>query len=120
MRACIQHKLFAEYPQLKLFYIGQNFRYERGQKGRYRQHQQLGIEAFGASDAAIDAEVILLAMAFFREAGITDQELHINSVRLNEPIPISWADCEAIESILGFHEAVCIQKMAHEAITPIS
>src|SRR5205085_11587637 len=37
VRACIQHKLFAEYPQLKLFYIGPNFRYERGQKGRYRQ-----------------------------------------------------------------------------------
>ena len=80
VRACIQHKLFAEHPQLKLFYIGQNFRYERGQKGRYRQHQQLGIEAFGASDPAIDAEVILLAMTFFQEVGITDQELHINSV----------------------------------------
>ena len=39
VRACIQHKLFNEYPQLKLFYVGQNFRYERGQKGRYRQHQ---------------------------------------------------------------------------------
>jgi len=80
VRACIQHKLFAEYPQLKLFYIGQNFRYERGQKGRYRQHQQLGVEVFGASDAAVDAEVILLAMTFLREVGITDQELHINSV----------------------------------------
>jgi histidyl-tRNA synthetase len=80
VRACLQHKLFAEHPQLKLYYIGQNFRYERGQKGRYRQHQQLGIEAFGASDPAVDAEVILLAMTLFREIGITDQELHVNSV----------------------------------------
>jgi histidyl-tRNA synthetase len=80
VRACIQHKLFAEHSQLKLFYIGQNFRYERGQRGRYRQHQQLGVEMFGASDPAVDAEVILLAMTFFREIGITDQELHINSV----------------------------------------
>jgi histidyl-tRNA synthetase len=87
VRACIQHKLFAEYPQLKLFYIGQNFRYERGQKGRYRQHQQLGIEAFGASDAAVDAEVILLAMTFFREVGITEQELHINSVGTSSSRP---------------------------------
>ena len=87
VRACIQHKLFSEYPQLKLFYIGQNFRYERGQKGRYRQHQQLGIEAFGATDPAIDAEVILLAMTFFLEAGITDQELHINSVGTPESRP---------------------------------
>lgn len=80
VRACLEHSLFAEYPQLKLYYVGQNFRYERGQKGRYRQHEQLGVEAFGAADPAIDAEVILLAMTFFRELGITEQELHINSV----------------------------------------
>ena len=80
VRACLEHKLFAEHPVLKLYYIGQNFRYERGQKGRYRQHQQLGVEVFGASDPAIDAEVILLAMEFYRALGVVDQELHINSV----------------------------------------
>ena len=80
VRAALQHGLFAQHPLLKLFYIGQNFRYERGQKGRYRQHQQLGVEVFGASDAAIDAEVILLAMQVYRELGVTEQELHINSV----------------------------------------
>ncbi len=80
VRACLEHKLFAEHPVLKLYYVGQNFRYERGQKGRYRQHQQLGVEAFGASDPAIDAEVILLAMEFYRALGVVDQELHINSV----------------------------------------
>jgi histidyl-tRNA synthetase len=80
VRACLEHKLFAEHPVLKLYYIGQNFRFERGQKGRYRQHQQLGVEVFGASDPAIDAEVILLAMEFYRELGVVDQELHLNSV----------------------------------------
>lgn len=80
VRACLEHGLFAEHPLLKLYYIGQNFRYERGQKGRYRQHQQLGVEVFGASDPAVDAEVILLAMDFFRALGITEQELRINSV----------------------------------------
>ena len=80
VRACLEHKLFAEHPVLKLYYVGQNFRYERGQKGRYRQHQQLGVEVFGASDPAIDAEVILLAMEFYRALGIVDQELRINSV----------------------------------------
>ncbi len=86
-RACIQHNLFAEHPLLKLYYVGQNFRYERGQKGRYRQHQQLGVEAFGAEDPAIDAEVISLAMDFYRELGITEQELHINSVGTPESRP---------------------------------
>ena len=80
VRAALEHKLFAEHPVLKLYYIGQNFRYERGQKGRYRQHQQLGVEVFGASDPAIDAEVILLSMEFYRALGVVDQELRINSV----------------------------------------
>lgn len=79
-RACIEHNLFTEHPLLKLYYIGQNFRYERGQRGRYRQHQQLGVEVFGAEDPAIDAEVILLAMEFYRELGVKDQELRLNSV----------------------------------------
>jgi histidyl-tRNA synthetase len=80
VRACLEHKLFAAHPVLKLYYVGQNFRYERGQKGRYRQHQQLGVEVFGASDPAIDAEVILLSMEFYRALGVVDQELRINSV----------------------------------------
>ncbi len=80
VRACLQHNLFNDHPVLKLYYIGQNFRYERGQKGRYRQHQQLGVEVFGSEDAAVDAEVIQLAMEFYRTVGITEQELRINSV----------------------------------------
>jgi histidyl-tRNA synthetase len=80
VRACIEHKLFNEHPVLKLYYIGQNFRYERGQRGRYRQHQQLGVEVFGVADPAVDAEVILLAMRFFEELGISGLELRINSV----------------------------------------
>lgn len=80
VRACLEHGLFSDHPVLKLYYVGQNFRYERGQKGRYRQHQQLGVEVFGAVDPAIDAEVIQLAMEFYRTIGITDQALKINSV----------------------------------------
>ncbi len=87
VRACIEHQLFATNPLLKLYYVGQNFRYERGQRGRYRQHEQLGVEVFGASDPAIDAEVILLAMDFYRALGVTQQELHVNSVGTPESRP---------------------------------
>ncbi len=80
VRACIQENLLVDNPVLKMYYIGQNFRYERGQVGRYRQHQQLGVEAFGASDPAIDAEVITLAMSFYRMLGVTEMELRVNSV----------------------------------------
>ena len=79
-RACLQENLLTDNPILKMYYIGQNFRYERGQKGRYRQHQQLGVEAFGAEDPAIDAEVITLAMDFYRTLGIVEMELRVNSV----------------------------------------
>jgi histidyl-tRNA synthetase len=84
VRSCLEHKLFNEHPVLKLYYIGQNFRYERGQRGRYRQHQQLGVEAFGSADPAIDAEVILLAMEFYRELGIGGQQIRINSLGTKE------------------------------------
>ncbi len=80
VRACIEHGLFGEHSLLKLYYVGQNFRYERGQKGRYRQHQQLGIEVFGGSDPSVDAEVISVAMAFYRAVGIQKLTLHINSL----------------------------------------
>ncbi len=80
VRACIQNRLLIDYPMLKLYYIGQNFRAERGQKGRYRQHQQLGVEAFGVADPQVDAEVISLAVTFYGELGINDCELKINSV----------------------------------------
>jgi histidyl-tRNA synthetase len=80
VRACVEHGLFGQHAVLKLYYIGQHFRYERGQKGRYRQHQQLGVEAFGSADPAIDAEVILLAMEFYRAVGVKEQKLRINSV----------------------------------------
>ncbi len=80
VRACMENGLFGEPALHKLYYIGQNFRYERGQKGRYRQHQQMGVEAFGSTDPALDAEVIALAMTFFTELGIPETTLHINSL----------------------------------------
>jgi len=64
----------------KLYYIGPMFRYERPQKGRYRQHQQCGVEALGSDDPALDAEVIGMALAFFTAAGLTNLTVKINSV----------------------------------------
>ncbi len=84
VRACIENGVFATHPTPKLYYIGQNFRYERGQKGRYRQHQQLGVEVFGSEDPALDTEVILMAMSFYREVGVKDQVLRINSLGIPE------------------------------------
>lgn len=81
VRAFVQHKLFGqpEQPQ-KLFYNGPMFRYERPQQGRMRQFIQLGIEALGSKDPAIDAEVISLAMRFYQTLGLKSLKLVINTL----------------------------------------
>ncbi len=80
LRAYTQHRLYNERPVTKLYYVASIFRYEREQKGRYRQHHQAGIEALGAAGPDVDAEVISLAMAFFTRIGITRLTLKLNSV----------------------------------------
>jgi histidyl-tRNA synthetase len=81
VRAAIEHNLVAqEGSRAKVFYIGANFRYERPQKGRLRQHHQFGAEAFGVADPAQDVECILLQMDFYRRAGLRDVRLQINSL----------------------------------------
>ncbi len=64
----------------KIYYLTQCFRYERPQAGRLREFHQFGIEFIGASDANIDAEVILLASTFLKEVGISNVTLYLNSI----------------------------------------
>jgi histidyl-tRNA synthetase len=87
VRAYIEHNLEQTLPAAKLFCMGPMFRYERPQKGRYRQFHQLDIEVFGANDPAVDAEVIDLAWALINELKIEQSELVINSVGCKECRP---------------------------------
>jgi len=80
VRAYVQHNLGASLPVNKVYYIARIFRYERPQAGRYREHTQLGVEAFGSIDPALDAEVIAFAARFFSEVGVKDFELKLNSI----------------------------------------
>lgn len=79
MRAALEASLFSQGPQ-RLYYIGPIFRYERPQKGRYRQAHQFGVECTGFAGPEADLEVIALAWELVREHGITDAELNINSI----------------------------------------
>ena len=80
VRACIQHSLLDSGPQ-RLWYNGPMFRYERPQKGRMRQFHQFGVECFGMEGPDIDAEVIALTAAIWRELGVTESvRLEINSL----------------------------------------
>jgi histidyl-tRNA synthetase len=80
MRAVIEHGLDRGQLPAKLWYSGQFFRAERPQAGRYRQFYQVGIEAIGLDDAAIDAEVIAIADAGFKAIGLSKYRLEITSL----------------------------------------
>ena len=80
MRAVIEHGLDRGPLPVKLVYSGPFFRYERPQAGRYRQLQQVGIEAIGSDDPALDAEVIAVADEGFRDVGLSGFRLDLTSL----------------------------------------
>src|SRR5690625_2806960 len=80
VRAVIEHHLDRGALPVKLCYAGPFFRYERPQAGRYRQLQQVGVEAIGVDDPALDAEVIAVADTAFRSLGLTGFRLEITSL----------------------------------------
>lgn len=80
MRAVIEHNLDRGQLPVKLVYNGPFFRYERPQAGRYRQLQQVGVEAIGVDDPALDAEVIALAHRCFSSIGLNGFRLELTSL----------------------------------------
>ena len=79
VRCLIENSLYAQGLPVKVYYIAPNFRYEKPQAGRLREHHQFGVECFGSYGAAADAEVIALADTMLGELGIRNVALHINS-----------------------------------------
>ena len=77
VRAFVQHRPPVPW---KVWYLAPHFRYERPQKGRYRQHWQLGAEVLGVDDPEVDVEVIALAHGFYRDLGLTRTRLLLNSM----------------------------------------
>ena len=80
VRAFVQHGMQTEPLPVKLFYIGPQFRYERPQKGRYRQFHQIGAELIGDPGPQSDAEVILMLVRFLTDLGFEDLEVQLNTV----------------------------------------
>ncbi len=80
IRAVVEHGLDRGALPVKLCYAGPFFRYERPQSGRFRQLQQVGVEAIGVDDPALDAEVIAVADAGFRSLGLDDFRLEVTSL----------------------------------------
>ena len=98
VRAFVQHSLEQSMATAKLYSLGPMFRYERPQKGRYRQFHQLDAEALGIIAPSLDAEIIEMAVGLVRALGIRNAELLINSVGCPECRP---AFSQALLAALG-------------------
>ncbi len=100
VRAYIEHQMHKQNPLTRLYYFGPMFRYERPQAGRLRQFYQIGVEAMGSANPAVDAEVMTLLIEFFGELGLEELELQINSLGCKDCRPQYR---EALKSAIKTH-----------------
>ncbi len=85
VRACEEHQLIANNKRQRLWYMGPMFRYERPQKGRYRQFHQIGVETFGMATADIDAELIIMTHQLWQRLNIRNKvTLQLNTLGSSE------------------------------------
>lgn len=82
VRAFVENKLYGPEFQkpYKVYYMGPMFRYERPQSGRQREFHQIGVEAFGSDNAAVDVEVIAMALQLFKQLGLSNLRVAINTL----------------------------------------
>ena len=100
-RAFIEHGMPQAGGVKKLYYVGPQYRYERPQKGRYREFRQIGAEVLGAADPATDAELLVMLFDLFTRLGFTGLSVSLNSVGSEESRP---AYVEALRAFLTAHE----------------
>jgi histidyl-tRNA synthetase len=101
-RAYLEHGMHRDPQPVKLFTIGPMWRYDRPQRGRYREHWQLSVEAIGSDDPAVDAELIHVYDALLERLGVADYVLELNSIGDANCRP---AYVEQLERWLDEHDA---------------
>jgi len=87
VRAYVENHLYTLPPPQKFYYAGPMFRYERPQKGRFRQFHQIGVEAFGVGAPELDAEVLSMLTVFLGKVGLQGLNVEINSIGCDECRP---------------------------------
>ncbi len=88
VRAYVEKHLYSLPSPQKYYYIGPMFRYERPQKGRFRQFHQIGVEAFGEEDPRMDAEVLDMLRCFLERVGVDNLRFEVNSIGCDKCRPI--------------------------------
>lgn len=117
LRAYIQHSVGEQSALTKLYYIGPMFRQERPQAGRLRQFHQFGAEALGSSSPQLDAEMMLLALAVYRELGIEEFSVNINSVGCQQCRP-PYKDL-LIEALMSMRDKLSPESQARIDQNPL-
>jgi histidyl-tRNA synthetase len=79
-RAIIEHRLHLQPDPMRYYFIGPMFRYDKPQKGRYRQFHQMDVEVFNEKDPALDAEIVEMAATLLQRVGVADTQILVNSV----------------------------------------
>jgi histidyl-tRNA synthetase len=102
-RAYLQHGLHREPQPQKLYTVGPMWRYSAPQRGRYREHWQVSVEAIGSADPAVDAEIVQLYDTWLRNLGVEDYTLQLNSIGDRQCRP---AYLELLEAWLDEHDGV--------------
>jgi histidyl-tRNA synthetase len=99
-RAYVEHGLHREPQPVKLWTVAANYRYDTPQRGRYREHRQLSVEAIGSADPALDAELIQLYVVLLARLGVADYRIALNSIGDRECRP---AYIETLRAWLAEH-----------------
>ena len=94
-RAVLEHRLHLRPRPLRFYFIGPMFRYDKPQKGRYRQFHQIDIEVFNEPDPACDAEIVEMADALLRRLNVADTKTLVNSVGCSECRPAYHAELKS-------------------------
>jgi histidyl-tRNA synthetase len=114
VRAYVEHGLHREPQPVKAYTIAPMYRYGAPGRGRYREHWQLSLEAIGSADPAIDAEVIQFYTELLRRLGVTEWELHLNSIGDASCRP---AYVERLNAWLDAHPQLVDEEVAHKRST---
>jgi histidyl-tRNA synthetase len=117
VRAYVEHSIANQEPITRWFCFGPMFRYERMKTGRYRQFYQLDVEAFGAKEAAQDAEVIELALEILRSVELKGVKLEINSIGDKECRPAYQQ--QLVAYFTGFKDQLCTECQARLERNPL-
>ncbi len=102
VRAYVEHGLYKLAQPVKMWYFGPMFRHERQQKGRYRQHVQIGAEVIGSADPLVDVEVISLLYNMHQALGVKDEIVYLNNLG---DLETRWRYVPELRSYLKKHES---------------